>query len=69
MIMFKVVDQDGRAMNQSIVDDANGQLDGTIGAGRKISGEYVVEVPTGATGLELQFDSSLIGNQIIVTLN
>ena len=56
-------------MNQSIVDDANGQLDGTIGAGRKISGEYVVEVPTGATGLELQFDSSLIGNQIIVTLN
>ena len=69
MIMFKVVDQDGRAMNQSIVDDANGQLYGTIGAGRKISGEYVVEVPTGATGLELQFDSSLIGNQIIVTLN
>ena len=69
VIMFKVVDQDGRAMNQSIVDDANGQLDGTIGSGRKISGEYVVEVPTGATGLELQFDSSLIGNQIVVALN
>lgn len=69
VMMFKVVDQDGRAMNQSIVDDANGQLDGTVGAGRKISGEYVVEVPTGATGLELQFDSSLIGNQIIVALN
>lgn len=69
VMMFKVVDQDGRTMNQSIVDDANGQLDGTVGAGRKISGEYVVEVPTGATGLELQFDSSLIGNQIIVALN
>lgn len=69
MLMFKVVDKDGRSMGMAIVEDANGQLDGNVGAGRKISGEYVVEVPTGATGLELQFDSSLVGNQIVVELN
>lgn len=69
MLMFKVVDQDGRSMDMAIVEDANGQLDGKVGAGRKISGEYIVEVPTGTTGLELQFDSSLVGKQIVVKLN
>lgn len=73
MMMFKVVDKDGRACEYSLtgLTAANaGQLDGTIGAGRKISGVYVVEVPKGKTGLELQFDSSLItGGQVIVTLN
>lgn len=69
MLMFKVVDQDGRSMDMAIVEDANGQLDGKVGAGRKISGEYIVEVPTETTGLELQFDSSLVGKQIVVKLN
>lgn len=68
VLMFKVVDKDGRAMKQTIVENANGQLDGTIGPGRKMTGEYVVEVPKGATGLELQFDSSLGGNQVVVKL-
>ncbi|WP_207733524.1 DUF4352 domain-containing protein [Romboutsia sp. 1001285H_161024_C4] len=68
VLMFKVVDKDGRAMKQTIVENANGQLDGTIGPGRKITGEYVVEVPKDATGLELQFDSSLAGNQVVVKL-
>lgn len=66
--MFKVVDKDGRAMKQTIVENANGQLDGTIGPGRKMTGEYVVEVPKDATGLELQFDSLLAGNQVVVKL-
>ena len=68
VLMFKVVDKDGRAMKQTIVENANGQLDGTIGPGRKMTGEYVVEAPKDATGLELQFDSSLGGNQVVVKL-
>lgn len=73
MIMFKVVDKDGRACEYSLMGQtaANaGQLDGQIGVGRKITGVYVVEVPKGKTGLELEFDSSLLtGGQVIVTLN
>lgn len=70
MIMFKVVDKDGRSYNQAIVEDQNGQLDGKVGPGRKLTGEYVVEVPKGATGLQLEFDSSLLtGGQVIVDLN
>lgn len=73
MIMFKVVDKDGRACEYSLTGQtaANaGQLDGKIGAGRKITGVYVVEVPKGKKGLELEFDSSLLtGGQVVVTLN
>lgn len=73
MIMFKVVDKDGRACEYSItgLSAANaGQLDGEIGAGRKLTGVYVVEVPKGQSGLELEFDSSLFtSGQVIVKLN
>ncbi|MFL0245540.1 DUF4352 domain-containing protein [Candidatus Clostridium stratigraminis] len=73
MIMFKVVDKDGRSCEYSItgLSAANaGQLDGEVGAGRKMTGVYVVEVPKGQTGLELEFDSSfLTGGQVIVKLN
>lgn len=70
MLMFKVVDKDGRSYDQSISGDSNGQLDGTVGPTRKISGEYCVEAPKGKTGLELEFDSSFIGTQqVIVELN
>ncbi|NGT03890.1 DUF4352 domain-containing protein [Clostridium perfringens] len=70
MIMFKVVDKDGRSYNQAIVEDQNGQLDGKVAPGRKMTGEYVVEVPKGDTGLQLEFDSSLLNSgQVIVDLN
>lgn len=72
LLMFSIVDQDGRKYDISIgaMTEAKGQLDGTVGAGRKITGEYAVEVPKDLTGLELQFDSSLItGKQVIVSLN
>lgn len=73
MMMFKVVDKDGRACEYSLIGQtaANaGQLDGTIESGRKLTGVYVVEVPKDKTGLELEFDSSIIlGNKVIVTLN
>ncbi|MDK0947718.1 DUF4352 domain-containing protein [Clostridium perfringens] len=70
VIMFKVVDKDGRAYNQAFTENQNGQLDGEVGPGRKMTGEYVVEVPKGATGLQLEFDSSLLtSGQVIVDLN
>lgn len=70
VMMFKVVDKDGRSYNQAFTEKQNGQLDGEVGAGRKMSGEYIVEVPKGSTGLQLEFNSSLLsGGQVIVDLN
>ena len=69
MLMFKVVDKDGRNYQQEIFTDAKGQLDGDIAPTRKITGEYVVQVPKDKKGLELEFDSSLfLGGQVIVEL-
>lgn len=71
--MFKVVDKDGRQCEYSVMGltaAKAGQMDGTLGAGRKMTGAYVVEVPKGTKGLELEFDSSLLsGGQVIVKLN
>lgn len=70
MMMFKVEDSDGRSYEQAIPEHQNGQLDGDVSAGQKITGEYVVEVPKKKTGLRLVFDSSVLtGGQIIVQLN
>lgn len=70
MLMFKVVDKDGRACEYAISGEGGGQLDGTVGAGRKMTGVYTVEAPKGATGLELEFDASFISSgQVIVKLN
>lgn len=73
IMMFKVVDKDGRACEYSLLGQTAakaGQMDGTIGVGRKMSGVYVVEVPKGQTGLELEFDGSLFtGGQVVVKLN
>lgn len=73
VMMFKVVDKDGREYEESIgglTAAKAGQMDGEIGPGRKITGVYVVEVPKGTTGLELEFNGSLLlGGQVIVKLN
>lgn len=70
ILMFKVVDTDGRSYNQTITENQKGQLDGEVGPGRKITGEYIVEVPKGSKDLELEFDSSLLSSgQVIVDLN
>lgn len=73
MMMFKVVDKDGRACEYSLMGQTAakaGQLDGTVGAGRKLTGVYVVEVPKGQTGLEMEFDGSLLtSGQVVVKLN
>lgn len=70
ILMFKVVDKDGRAYNQAIIENQKGQLDGELGKGRKMTGEYVVEVPKGTKNLELEFDSSVISKgQVVIKLN
>ncbi|WMJ79603.1 DUF4352 domain-containing protein [Clostridium sp. MB40-C1] len=73
VMMFKVVDKDGRACQYSITGQTAakaGQMDGKVAPSRKLTGVYVVEVPKGTTGLELQFDGSFLsGEQIIVKLN
>jgi len=73
IMMFKVVDKDGRSCDYSMTGLSAakaGQLDGEIGAGRKMTGVYVVEVKKGTTGLELEFDGSLFSSgQIVVKLN
>ncbi|MHB7979322.1 DUF4352 domain-containing protein [Clostridium sporogenes] len=73
VMMFKVVDKDGRECEESIgglTAAKAGQMDGEIGPGRKITGVYVVEVPKGTTGLELEFNGSLLlGGQVVVKLN
>lgn len=73
MLMFKVVDSEGRAAEYSLeglMAAKAGQLDGEISPGRKLTGAYVVEVPKGTKGLELEFDSSFLASgQVIVKLN
>lgn len=70
VMMFKVVDKDGRSYDQAFAGEQNGRLDGEVGAGRKMTGEYVVEVPKGDTGLQLEFDSSILSSgQVVVDLN
>lgn len=73
IMMFKVVDKDGRDINMSftgVTAAAAGQLDGSVGAGRKMTGVYAVEVPKGTTGLELEFNADIISSKrVIIKLN
>lgn len=69
MLMFKVQDSDGRACGYAIPGDQNGQLDGKVAAGQKISGEYVVKTTQGKTGLQLVFDSSVLSTDGLVIVN
>lgn len=55
LLMFELVDKDGRSQKLSVFADTKGKLDGEIGVGRKMTGEIAWEVPSGAKGLELLF--------------
>lgn len=55
LLMFDLVDEDGRSMNTAIGPETKGRLDGEIGVGRKMTGELAWEVPVDAKGLELIF--------------
>jgi hypothetical protein len=70
-MLFTIVDKDGRSLDQDIFADTKGKLDGEIQPGRKMSGEYAVQVPKkGISGLELEFSSSFwSGSTLIVSLD
>lgn len=59
IVQFSLVDSDGRSQDQSLLASTNGNLDGEIGVGRKMTGEIAYEVKQAVTGLELQFKPSL----------
>lgn len=60
LLNFRLVDRDGRSQKLAVVGvDTRGALDGTLGAGRMMTGEIAWEVPTGARGLELIFQPDL----------
>ena len=60
--IFKVVDTDDVSYDKSLFTDADRSLNGTIEPTKTIKGEYWIEVPTGKTILELEFEPSLTNN-------
>ena len=59
MLMFNLIDGDSYSYSITFGADTKGQLDGEIGAGRKLRGELTFEIPKDATGLEIEVDPSL----------
>jgi hypothetical protein len=66
LLMFKLVDKDGMGYDLAISDDQQGQLDGSLAAGRKMKGEITYEVPKTINAFELEIDPSLFGDGIAV---
>ncbi|AFS79203.1 membrane protein [Gottschalkia acidurici 9a] len=64
VMMFKLVDLEGTSHNIAIVEDAKGQVDGSLGAGRKVKGELVYKVPEDQNEFELEINPSLTGKGI-----
>ncbi|HSW09334.1 MAG TPA: DUF4352 domain-containing protein [Bacillota bacterium] len=60
LMMFGLVDKDGRSMSHALTGDIRGQLDGELGVGRRMTGEIAWEVPVGSRGLELLFKPDLL---------
>lgn len=64
--------QDGDSYIYSVTPlpvDTKGQLDGELGAGRKMRGEVTFEIPAEATGLRLLIDADVFGfGQAVVDL-
>lgn len=70
LAMFKLADADGYNYGVTIGPDSKAQLDGELGAGRKMRGEVVFEIPKDATGLQLIFTPSIIDRgQVVVDLS
>lgn len=53
MLMFTLVDQDGRSQDINLGAETNGNLDGQLGVGRVMTGEIAYQVPKDAQSLEL----------------
>lgn len=68
--MFQVENKNGIMYEQALSVYGSGQLDGSLSAGKNMTGDYVVEVPKGQTGLSFILDSCVTGGEkIIINLN
>jgi len=63
LMMFKLVDKDGREQNIAIHTKQKGQLDGELGPSRKMTGQIVFEVPKTSklSDFEFIFEPDLLG--------
>jgi len=71
MLMFQVVDKDGRALTMTYHTKQKGNLDGELGSGRKMTGQLVYEIPKAAKveDYELIFEPDVLGfGQAIIKL-
>lgn len=59
LMMFTLIDSEGYTYDVTFGPETKGQLDGEVGAGRKLRGELVYEISKDVTGLELEIDPSL----------
>lgn len=58
---FKLLDKDGRSFDMAIVTDLNGSLNGSLAAGRKMTGETAFSVPVDTQDVELEVKLKLTG--------
>lgn len=70
LAMFQVRNKNGLMYEQALAVNGNGQLDGNLLPGKKMTGDYVAEIPKGEKGLNLIFDSCFSEDEkITVNLN
>lgn len=60
MLMFDLMDIDGRSQDMTMMADTKGQLDGEIAAGRRMSGEIAYSVPLDIEGMEFVFKGDIL---------
>ena len=66
LLMFKIVDKDGRSYDMAIFADAEGSVDGSLGVGRKMTGELSFEVPKDINEFELEINPEIFGTGIAI---
>ena len=66
MLLFKLVDKDGRSQDFSIsaLAEAEGKMDATLAPGRKVTGELGYEVAKGPQAFELEITSGLVNGEM-----
>jgi hypothetical protein len=68
LMIFKLVDKEGVSHDIALAVDANGQVDGSLAAGRKMKGELTYEVPKNVKDYELEINPTLGDGIAIVKL-
>lgn len=61
LLMFNLYDEENYAGKLAINTDEKGNLNGELGAGRKMAGEITFEVPANHTTFELIFEPNVFG--------